>query len=199
MPRKPRGQFTAGVFHITSRGNRGTAVFLDDLSRERFLGLVELAVARFGWRCWGYCLMTNHFHLLVDMEKPVLSAGMHWLNTCYAQWFNRRYGFKGHLFEERFHSVFVESEAHLLELSRYLALNPVRAGLCRHPGSWPWSSYRATVGRGSTNFLSAEPLLTLFGRSTERARARYEAFVLDGIDHDRKGPVRGTVPETGLD
>jgi len=199
VPRRPRAHFVGGLFHVTSSGNRGSALFLDDLCRERFIGLVELAVAKFEWRCVAYCLMTTHFHLAVDMEKPKLSAGMHWLNTCYAGWFNRRYGFKGHLFEDRFYSVAVEREAHMLEMSRYIVLNPVRAGICRHPGGWRWSSYRATVGRKETRFLSPEPILELFGKTRHQAREAYEAFILAGIGQGQNDRVPGTVPGTGLD
>jgi putative transposase len=199
MPRKPRAHLAGGIFHVTSRGNRGVDVFLDEVTRLRFLRMLQQTIARSSWRCLAYCLMTNHFHLVVTMEKPTLSAGMHWLNGCYAQWLNRRHGFRGHLFEDRFHSEAVESEAHLLELSRYLPLNPVRGGLCRHPADWPWSSYRATIGRGRVGFVSAEPMLALFGRSGDKARIAYEAFVADGLRRVREAPVPGTVPGTGLD
>jgi REP-associated tyrosine transposase len=199
MPRQPRAHLAGGLFHVTSRGNRGVAVFLDDVTRVRFLRMLERTVARSNWRCLAYCLMTNHFHLVVAMEKPTLSAGMHWLNGCYAQWLNRRHGFKGHLFEDRFHSEAVESEAHVLELSRYVPLNPVRAGLCTHPADWPWSSYRATIGRERVSFLSAEPMLELFAHSEETARAAYEAFVADGLRRVREARDQGTVPRTWLD
>jgi REP-associated tyrosine transposase len=199
MPRKPRAHLGGGIFHVTSRGNRGVAVFLDDVTRLRFLRMLEHTTGRSNWRCLAYCLMTNHFHLVVAMEKPTLSAGMHWLNGCYAQWLNRRHGFKGHLFEDRFHSEAVESEAHLLELSRYVPLNPIRAGLCAHPADWPWSSYRATIGREDPGFVSARPMLALFGRSDEKARIAYEAFVADGLRRVREAHGQGTVPWTGLD
>jgi putative transposase len=172
MPRSPRAHVAGGVFHVTSRGNRGADIFLDVVTRRRFLRILEKAVARSDWRCLSYCLMTTHFHLLVAMERPTLSAGMHWLNGCYAQWFNRRNSLKGHLFEDRFHSEPVESEAHLLEASRYLPLNPVRAGLCSHPAEWPWSSYRATIGREQPAFLSVEPILGLFGTVPRKTRSR---------------------------
>jgi putative transposase len=199
MPRKPRAHVAGGIFHVTSRGNRGADIFLDEMTRLRFLLMLERTIAKSRWRCPSYCLMTNHFHLVAAMEEPTLSVGMHWLNGCYAQWFNRRHGYKGHLFEDRFHCEPVESEAHLLELSRYLPLNPVRAGICSHPADWPWSSYRATVGRERVRFLSAEPVLGLFGRSQETARVAYEAFVADGIRRVREARVQGTVPRTWLD
>ena len=199
MPRSPRAHVSGGIFHVTSRGNRGEAIFIDELTRTRFLQTLELAIVRSGWRCFAYCLMTNHFHLVVAMKNPTLSAGMHWLNGCYAQWFNRRHGFKGHLFEERFHAEPVGSEAHLLELSRYVPLNPVRAGMCAHPADWPWSSYRMMVGLGGPGFASPEPVLALFGRRESAARAAYSAFVHDGLRRVREARAQGTVPGTWLD
>jgi hypothetical protein len=123
---------------------------------------------------------------------------MHWLNGCYAQWFNRRHGFKGHLFEDRFHAEPVESESHLLEATRYVPLNPVRAGICDHPGEWRWSSYRALVGRAPQGFLSTGFVLSLFGRRADSARAEYEAFVEDGRRRLLSERVQGTVPGTWL-
>ena len=199
VPRSPRAHVAGGIFHVTSRGNRKADVFLDDPARLRFLQMLTRTITRSGWRCLAYCLMTNHFHLVVDMEKPTLSEGMHWLNGCYAQWFNRRYGFKGHLFEDRFHSEPVESDAHLLELSRYLPLNPVRAGLCSHPSEWPWSSYREMLGRERTGFLSTGPMLALFGRTRETARAAYDGFVRDGLSRLHQERAWGTVPRTWPD
>ena len=154
MPRKPRAHLAGGIFHVTSRGNRGVDLFLDEVTRLRFLRMLQQTIARSSWRCLAYCLMTNHFHLVVTMEKPTLSAGMHWLNGCYAQWLNRRHGFKGHLFEDRFHSEPVESEAHLLELSRYLPLNPVRAGICSHR---PTGRGRATTRPSAANAWRSFP------------------------------------------
>lgn len=180
MPRMPRAHVAGGIFHVTSRGNRRAPVFADELDRFCFLGMLERTIARFDWKCLAYCLMTNHFHLVVGMREPLLSRGMHWLNGCYAQRFNGRHGFKGHLFEDRFYSEPVESHAHLLELTRYLPLNPVRARLCLHPAEWRWSSYGATVGRRPAGFVATDAVLDLFGRTRDLARVRYEAFVADG-------------------
>ncbi len=126
--------------------------------------------------------MSNHFHVLV--ETPVaaedLAAGMHRLNGRYAQWFNDRYDVTGHLFQGRFHSVLIESEGHLLEVVRYVFLNPVRANVCATPGAWAWSSYSATVGNAPVPaFLSVEMVLELFGLD-RRGRARLASFVSQG-------------------
>src|SRR5438874_2291483 len=143
MARPRRLQVAGGFFHVTARGNRRQPVFTDDVDVERFLAILAEVAARYGWRVHAYCLMTNHYHLLVETPEANLSAGFHRLNFLYAQWFNRRHGLDGHLFQGRFHSVLIERQEHLIELARYIVLNPVRAGLCGHPGEWRWSSYRA--------------------------------------------------------
>ena len=124
--------------------------------------------------------MPNHFHLVVETPQANISAGMQWLNGRYAQWFNVRYGFSGHLFQGRFYGDLVESAYHLLELVRYIALNPVRAGLCRDASGWRWSSYRAMVGEAkSTAVLTVGWLQAQFGRDLARARQTFRAFVQD--------------------
>jgi putative transposase len=122
--------------------------------------------------------MPNHYHVLVETPAPNLSAGMQRLNGHYAQWFNHLHGFSGHVFERRFFSRLVESTYDLLELARYVMLNPVRAGLCEEPSGWPWSSYRALVGEGPrASFLTTEWLLSQFGRDLLRARAALRTFL----------------------
>lgn len=163
---------------MTARGNRRQEIFRDDRDRRRFLRLLGHVVATLRWRCHAYCLMPNHYHLVVETPNADLSIGMHRLNSLFAQWFNRRHDVDGHLFQGRFHSVLVESEWHLLELCRYVPLNPVRGGLCAHPGEWPWSSYRATVGRTAPpRFLSVMEVLDHFGPTVQRAREAFRVFV----------------------
>jgi putative transposase len=138
---------------------------------ETFLGFLIDAASRTTWRCLAYCLMPNHYHLLVETPQPNLSAGMHRLNARYARAFNLRYGHQGHLFQRRFDAVLVDSERHLLEALRYIALNPVRARLCREPEEWRWSSYPAAI-RGSDPRGIVEPdrVLALFSKRQQRAR-----------------------------
>jgi REP element-mobilizing transposase RayT len=182
MPRPPRIQFPGAVYHVTSRGIRKQPIFLDDADRVRFLDLLTLVVVRSAWRCHTYCLMTNHVHLLVETPKGNLSLGMCLLNGLYARRFNGRYGFEGHLFDKRFGAVLVEGESHLLELARYIVLNPVRAGLCADPGDWPWSSYLATIGAvNRPPLLSISWLLGSFGSNVDAARAAFRRFVRDGL------------------
>jgi REP-associated tyrosine transposase len=181
MARPPRVAPPGGVF-ITSCGNRRQEIFLDDRDRLRFLELLGNAVSRHGWRCHAYCLMPNHFHLMIQTPAGDISTGMHGLNGSYAQWFNRRHEFDGHLFQSRFHSVLLESNWHLLELSRYIVLNPVRAHLCRDPAEWRWSSYRGSMALvRSPTFLTVDWLLQQFGADPQRARAAFRRFVGEAL------------------
>ena len=180
MPRRPRPQIPGGIFHLTSRGNRRQAIFIDDRDHERFLQILGRVVSSRSWRCHAYCLMPNHYHLLVETPEPDLSAGMHHINGVFARWVNWRRRLDGHLFQSRFHSSVVESPWHLLELSRYIVLNPVRAGLCSEPGEWRWSSYSALIAATEKPpFLTVELLLAQFASDAPSAHRRLEHFVLD--------------------
>jgi len=178
MARPARVAPPGGVFHISSRGNRRQEIFTDDRDRLRFLELLDNTVSRQAWSCHAYCLMPNHFHLMIQTSAGDISTGMHGLNGAYAQWFNRRHGFDGHLFQSRFHSVLLQTNWHLLELSRYIVLNPVRARLCRDPADWRWSSYRALMALvPSPGFLTLDWLLEQFGGDSESARTAFRRFV----------------------
>jgi putative transposase len=141
MPRPPRVLIAGGIYHVTSRGNRRQAIFQDDYDRRRFLALRDRIVRRYGWRQHAFCLMTNHFHLLVETPQPNLSRAMQRLNSEYAGYFNDRFGLVGHLFQQRFASRVIETDEYFAEAMRYIAFNPVRAGLCSHPSEWPWSNF----------------------------------------------------------
>jgi REP element-mobilizing transposase RayT len=139
MARRPRSELPAhGVFHITARGVDRRAIFVDDDDRRSFLALVDVAVERFGWRILAYCLMTNHFHVVVIATLPGVSNGMQLLNGRYAQDFNRRHARTGHLFQGRFHARAVEDDGHLERVCDYVLDNAVRAGLCEERAQWPW-------------------------------------------------------------
>jgi REP element-mobilizing transposase RayT len=201
MPRPPRVQAAGAIYHVTTRGNRKQDIFIDTDDRARFLQLVQQAVDRLGWLCHAYCLMTNHYHLLVQTREADISQGMHRLNGVYANWFNWRHEFTGHLFERRFHDEVVEGQAHLLELTRYIVLNPVRAGLKNHAGEWFWSSYNATIGRlEQPSFLTTTLVLSLFSDDSSRARELYPAFVEERAAEYRRlrqVPMPGTRPPPG--
>lgn len=198
MPRAPRLLVPNGIYHVTARGTRGTAIYTDRRDLGRFIELFGHAVERYDWCCAAYCLMTNHFHLLIETPQPNLSDGMQRLNALYAQWFNARHAVEGHLFERRFHAVLVESEWHFVELCRYLPLNPVRAGLCTDPGDWPWSSFGATTGQvAAPRFLTVSRLLGHFGEDPAAARLRFRAFVDDGAPRREEQGSPGHVPGPG--
>jgi putative transposase len=162
-----------GIYHVISRGVNGEPIFVTSGDRLHFLTLLGRAVRRYGWSCQSYCLLTNHFHLLLQTPEPNLSRGMHRLNGVYAQGFNRTHGRYGHLLADRFTAVAVVSDGHLQEVTRYIALNPVRAGVCLRPQDWEWSSYGATIGcRAPVPFLDSDGLLERFGpRRTSAIRA----------------------------
>lgn len=184
MARPPRLQLAGGIYHVTSRGNRRQEIFTDDRDRLRFLVLLDQVANRVGWVGHAYCLMPNHFHLVVETPSPTLSAGLQWLNGSYAQWFNWRHRKDGHLFQGRFHSVLVETDPHLLELSRYTVQNPVRARLCASPIDWPWSSCRAMLGLAPpADFLAVRRVLGHFGTDLDRARRAFHTFVHDAASN----------------
>ncbi len=182
MARPKRLERAGGIYHVIARGNRRQPIIEDERDSRRILHYVDDVVTRCVWRCHAYCLMPNHFHLLLETPEPNLSIGMQRLNGSYAQWFNRRHNVDGHLFQGRYHAVLIESNWHLLELSRYIVLNPVRAGLCAEPAAWVWSSYRATIGElRRPRFLRLEWLLGQFGSDLAKARASYAQFVREGM------------------
>jgi REP element-mobilizing transposase RayT len=146
MPRRTRSQPAGSIQHITARGAARGAIFQDDDDRRYFVDALADTTRRTGWTCMAYCLMTNHYHLLLELDAPRLSLGMHVLQTCHAVRFNRRHERAGHVFDARFHSTPVEDAEHGEEVVRYIALNPVRAGLCEWPEQWRWSSYPAAAG-----------------------------------------------------
>lgn len=181
MARPLRLEFPGAIYHVTSRGNAREAIFLDDADRHLFLDVLGEAVARFGWLCRAYCLMDNHYHLLLETPDPNLSRGMRQVNGVYTQRFNRRHGRVGHVYQGRFTAILVDRDGYLLELARYVVLNPVRAGMVKDPARYPWSSYRASVGTApSPSWLSTDWILGQFAKTRVVARRRYAVFVADG-------------------
>jgi len=169
------------LWHVTTRGNERRDIFREDADRVEFLAILGRTVALFRWQLHGYVLMGNHYHLLVGTPEPTLSRGMRQLNGLYTQGFNRRHRRVGHLFQGRFKAILVEKDAHLLELARYLVLNPVRAGLTKSAGAWAWSSYRATAGiEKAPPWLETHATLESFGVAGSRAIQKFQTFVAEG-------------------
>jgi putative transposase len=194
MARPLRIEYPGAVYHLTARGNARQPIFRDPADRHQFLRTLAHVVDRYGWRAHAYCLMTNHYHLLIETPQPTLARGMRQLNGVYTQAFNRRHGRSGHLFQGRYHAVVVEKEAHLLELCRYVVLNPVRVKSCRTAGAWRWSSYRATAGlTAAPGFLTVAWVLAQFGKHPRPAQALYRLFVREGLGRQPWQDLRGQI------
>jgi REP element-mobilizing transposase RayT len=181
MSRPLRIEFAGALYHITSRGDRQEAIFLGDADRHLFLDVMSKAAQDCHWAIHAYCLMDNHYHLVVETPDGNLSKGMRQLNGVYTQRFNRRRQRVGHVFQGRYKAIIVQKEAYLLELARYVVLNPVRAGIVGTPDQWPWSSYRAMAGLCDVPpWLTIDGLLAAFSAQPGEARERYIAFVAAG-------------------
>jgi putative transposase len=177
MGHKHRIELPGGLFHVTARGNAQDVIFRDDLDYLGFIrGLAE-EVSRHEWLCHSFCLMPNHYHLLLETPKPNVGVGMHRLNGSYARRFNARHGRAGHLFQGPYHAQVLQRDEHLLEVCRYIALNPVRGGLCTDPAAWRWSSHG-----GGHSFVDRTLVRDLFGHE-----GCFESFVADGIDVGQPG------------
>ncbi len=195
MARPLRIEYPGALYHVTSRGNAKNKIFSDDQDRERFLETLGDVVNRYNWLCYAYCLMDNHYHLMIETPDANLSIGMRQLNGVYTQQNNRSHGTVGHLFQGRFKAILVQKENYLMELCRYVVLNPVRAKMVEEPAAWRWSSYSATAGISrNPGFLKTDGLLGLFSNKTKMAQKRYRAFVRAGMDQKSLwDKVRGQV------
>lgn len=196
MARQLRITYEGAVYHITARGNEQRPIVRDDRDRAEWRRTLAQMVEHYRVVCHAWVLMDNHYHLLLETPTPNLSRAVRHLNGVYTQRFNRRHQRVGHLFQGRFKAILVEREAYLLELCRYLVLNPVRANIAAHPRDWAWSSYRATAGdEAAPAWLHTEWILAQFGRTGAAARAAYRRFVADGIVHPSRpwSQVRGQI------
>lgn len=182
MARPLRLTFGGGVYHVTARGNERKAIVRDDRDRASFVDTLAHMVEQYRVRCHAWVLMTNHYHLLLETPAANLSAALRHLNGVYTQRFNRRHRRVGHLFQGRFKAIVVEKEAYLLELCRYVVLNPVRAGVVAHPRAYAWSSYRATAGEAPVpSWLTVDWVLGQFAQTRRAAERAYREFVAEGI------------------
>jgi len=178
MARPLRVEYPGAFYHVINRGNRNEVIFEGVRDKEMFLEYLDRATERFSLSIHTYCLMGNHYHLLVETAQANLSHAVQWLNVSYATYFNRKHQRNGHLFQGRFKAILVEADEYLKILSRYIHLNPVRAKLVSAPEEYLWSSYRAFVGKSkSPDFLQTDWLLATFGNKKQEAIKNYKDFV----------------------
>jgi REP element-mobilizing transposase RayT/phage pi2 protein 07 len=182
MARPLRIEFPGAVYHVTSRGNAKGMIFDDEQDRLKFLDVLGSVIKKHRWLCHAYCLLDNHYHLLIETPEGNLSRGMQQLNGIYTQAFNRRHNRPGHLLQGRYKAILVEKDSYLLALCRYIVLNPVAAGMVRTPEDWPWSSYRATAGMAiAPELLTPDWVLAQFAPTRREACRLYRAFVCQGV------------------
>jgi putative transposase len=175
MSRPLRIELAGGLYHVTSRGDRREDIYSSDADRLQWLAILAEVCEQFNWRCHAWCQMTNHYHLVVETPEANLAQGMRQLNGVYTQYVNRTHRRIGHVFQGRYKAILVERDAYLVELSRYVVLNPVRAGMVSLPGEWPWSSWGAMMGQTpSPEWLETRWLLRQFSEDEVRARKVYE-------------------------
>jgi putative transposase len=178
MARPLRLEFAGALYHVTARGNARQKIYLDAADRHGFLELLGKEIAQQRWICYAYCLMDNHYHLLIETPESNLVAGMRRLNGVYTQAFNRRHRRVGHLLQGRYKSIVVDKNAYLQELCRYIVLNPVRAKAVKRVDQWRWSSYAVTAGDAlAQDWVAAQQVRALLG-----GRAAYRRFVAQGVD-----------------
>jgi len=182
MARPLRLEFPGAIYHVTSRGDRQEAIYEGDADRQQWLDILSKICERYNWRVHAYCLMDNHYHILLETADGNLSKGMRQLNGVYTQYFNRQHNRVGHVYQGRYKAILVEKDSYLLELSRYVVLNPIRAGMIKNMDEWHWSSYLVTIGKlQPPDWLEVDWLLSQFGFQRNRARCRYIDFVQEGI------------------
>src|SRR5471032_1760910 len=182
MTRPLRLEFAGALYHVTSRGDRGAAIYLDNADRRAWLDTMDLVATRFNFIVHAFCQMTNHYHVLIETAEGNLAQGMRQLNGLYSQYFNRRHRLVGHLFQGRYKAILVQRESYLLELTRYVVLNPLRAGMVAALEEWPWSSHQYMLGdEPAPLWLDTKRLLGQFGERRSEAVPAYVRFVMAGI------------------
>jgi len=199
VARPLRIQYPNAFYHVTSRGNERKAIFKTDKDRERFLSYLQSAHERYGAIVHVYCLMGNHYHLLLDTPRSNLSQILHHVNGAYTTYFNVKRQRSGHLFQGRYRAILVEKDVYCQELSRYIHLNPLRAGIVKDLREYPWSSYPYYIGlKKKPSWLEADHILGYFGRQASRAQRKYRDFVQEAIGVEQKDPLRAVFASTFL-
>ncbi len=185
MARPLRVEYPGALYHVMSRGNGYQNIYKEDKDRLLFLEMIQDAVELHNLIVHAYCLMDNHYHLLIETPDGNLSKAMRDINGNYTQSFNARHKTVGHLMQGRYKAFVIEKDTYLLAVSRYIVLNPVRDSLCDHPKKWKWSSYQHTAGTSKCpEWLHTDWILSLFGDERKEAQKQYRKFVMDGIAAD---------------
>jgi putative transposase len=198
MGRPLRIEYAGAHYHVTSRGNEGNDVFKGQKDREQFLSYLESAVFRYGAVVHVYCLMSNHYHLLLETPSGNLSQIMKHINGAYTNYFNAKRKRQGHLFQGRYKAILIDADEYAKELSRYIHLNPVRAGMAPRPEAYRWSSYLDYIGgRKSHEWLKRQFILGYFGNGNNACKS-YQKFVEDLIENEYESPLNGTTAATIL-
>ena len=178
VPRKPREEVEGGVYHVFARGNDKGLIYRDDVDRRTYLRMLRATVRHRRWRLLAYCLMDNHVHLLVETPEANLGQGMQWMHGLYAREFKVRHDRSGHVFQGRYKAVRIKTDEQLWTVAVYLAMNPVKAGLCTRADEWRWSSHAATLAGAGPEWVDVPRLLTHFASAGGGGRRRYaELFV----------------------
>jgi putative transposase len=196
MARKPRIHIEGAFYHVMLRGNAGQNIFNSPKYFLAFEELIEEGIERFGHRIHAYCWMKNHVHLAVEVGQQPLSKIIQNVSFRYTRWFNKKENQSGHLFQGRFKAILIEEDQYLLELVRYIHLNPVRAGLTEYPEEYPWSSHNTYIGLDQKWWLTRNSVLARFDAITGEAIKKYQQFVIEGIGEERRpefhnGPLEG--------
>jgi REP element-mobilizing transposase RayT len=198
MARKPRIHFPGALYHVILRGNAGQPVFIDDADRCRYYMLMQEVTEKFGCRVHAFCCMTNHIHIALQVGTISLSRIMQNLTLRYTNWINKKYRRTGHVFQGRFKAILIDADSYLLELVRYIHLNPVRAGIVTNPADYPWIGHQCYLGKQELPWLTSEWVLSHFSSEISLARKSYDEFVLAGMDECRRqefhsGTVEGRI------
>lgn len=199
MARPLRIEYPGAFYHVTSRGNEQKDVFRSQRDREKFLEYLATATERYGAVIHAYCLLSNHYHLLLETPGGNLSQIMRHINGAYTTYFNVKRKRAGHLFQGRYKAILIAADEYAAELSRYIHLNPVRAGITSKPEEYRWSSYRTYIGENKApDWLKTEFILGCFGGNAPAVQNKYREFVEDLLDSEYDSPLNATVASTVL-
>ena len=199
MARPLRIEYPGAYYHVTSRGNEQKDIYKSQKDREKFLSYLESATGRYGASIHAWCLMNNHYHLLLETPLGTLSQIMRHINGAYTTYFNTKRKRAGHLFQGRYKAILIEEDEYATELSRYIHLNPVRAGAVEKPEEYRWSSYNNYIGEQMPlAWLNVELILGYFGKKAAEARKKYRLFVEDMLGEEYESPLKNAVASSVL-